>query len=230
MLAAIVDGPAMSHDASSNRVWYELSRVCVRFGAAAAFRIRYSGRENVPKTGGVLVVSNHQSHLDPPLIGAGFPRMLNYLARQSLFRFPLFARLIRSYGAIPIDLEGTGLSGLKETLKRLKGGQAVLMFPEGTRSPDGRIGPFLPGYCTLAVRSRAAILPVAIEGAFDAWPRWRKLPRTGVVHVHYGLPLRPDEVRAMAEADLMAEVERRVRQCHAKLRDRAVFRVARSRQ
>jgi 1-acyl-sn-glycerol-3-phosphate acyltransferase len=99
----------------------------------------------------------------------------------------------------------------------------LVMFPEGTRTRNGDIGTLRPGFTTLAVRSGAAILPVAIEGAFVAWPRWHKLPRLGRIHVHYGTPLLPDEIASLDEQELMAEVERRVRECHAKLRQHPDF-------
>jgi 1-acyl-sn-glycerol-3-phosphate acyltransferase len=174
--------------------------------------------ENIPAEGGVLVVSNHQSFFDPPLVGMGSRRRMNYLARDTLFRFAPFRWLIRSLDAIAIDREGLGLSGMKEALRRLKRGEMVLIFPEGTRTPDGEIAPFLPGFTALAVRSRAAILPVAIEGACNAWPRDRKLPRLGRVRVHYGQPILPGQIGNWDERELAREVERRVRGCHAQLR------------
>ena len=97
----------------------------------------------------------------------------------------------------------------------------VLIFPEGTRSHDGEIGPFRPGFTALAARSGAAILPAAIEGAFDAWPRWRKFPRPGTIHVHYGPPILPGEIAGRDERQLLAEVQDRVRQCQAVLRRQA---------
>jgi len=120
--------------------------------------------------------------------------------------------------SIPIDREGIGLGGIKESLKRLKRGEMVLIFPEGTRSPDGEIHPFRPGFTALAVRSKAALLPVAIEGAFQAWPRWKKFPGLGRIRVHFGEPILPGEFAGRDERDLLAEVERRVRECQAALR------------
>ena len=102
---------------------------------------------------------------------------MNYLARETLFRFAPLGWLIHSLDAIPIDRDGLGLNGIKESLRRLKRGEMVLIFPEGTRTRDGEMAPFRPGFTVLAARSKAWILPVAIEGAFDAWPRSRKLPR-----------------------------------------------------
>lgn len=184
---------------------------------ALGYRLRYSGIHNIPKEGPVVVVSNHQSHFDPPLVGAGSSREMNYLARDTLYGFAPLDWLMSSLNAVPLDREGGGLAGIKETLRRLKRGEMVVLFPEGTRTADGRIGPFRPGFTTLAVRGRAAVLPVAIAGAHAAWPKQRKFPGLAPIHVHYGKPLSPDEVRRLPEQDLIAEVERRVRACYAML-------------
>jgi 1-acyl-sn-glycerol-3-phosphate acyltransferase len=201
----------------ASRLWYKCMRSIVRIIALVGFRVRHSGQKNIPQEGGVLVVSNHQSHLDPPLVGMGCPRHMNYLARTTLFRFGPFGRLIQSLDAIPIDRDGLGLAGIKESLRRLKRGEMVLIFPEGTRSPDGEIKPFKPGFTSLAVRSGAAILPVAIDGAFRCWPKSQKFPHSGKIHVYYGQPILPADYKGMDEHDLVALVERRVRQCHAEL-------------
>ena len=208
----------MSQRSLLNRLWYQLIQRSLQLAAVLVYRVRYSGRRHIPSEGGVLVVSNHQSHLDPPLVGIGCPRLMNYLARDSLFRFAPFGRFIHSINAIPIDREGIGLAGIKEALKRLKRGEMVLIFPEGTRSSDGEIAPFRPGFTTLAVRSKAAILPVAVDGAFQAFPRWRKFPGPGRIRVHYGEPMMPAELVGRNDRELAAEVERRVRECLAQLR------------
>ena len=213
----------MSHRSLPNRLWYQFLRWLIYLAGMLAYGVRYSGRKNIPKTGAVLVVSNHQSHFDPPLIGAGCTRRMNYLARETLFRFAPLGWLIHSLDAIPIDRDGLGLNGIKESLRRLKRGEMVLIFPEGTRTRDGEMAPFRPGFTVLAARSKAWILPVAIEGAFDAWPRSRKLPRRGTIHVLYGEPIPPEEVASCDERELVAEVERRVRQCHAILRKHPAF-------
>jgi 1-acyl-sn-glycerol-3-phosphate acyltransferase len=200
------------------RFLYCLLQRGIQLAAVILYRARYSGRENIPAEGGVLVVSNHQSHFDPPLVGAGCPRQMNYVARDTLFRFAPFAWLISTVGAFPIDREGVGLSGIKESLKRLKRGEIVLIFPEGTRTRDGRMAPFRPGFTTLAVRSKAAILPVAIEGAFQVWPRTSKFPGLGSIRVHFGVPIMPAEFADLDERELLAEVERRVRECHKTIR------------
>jgi 1-acyl-sn-glycerol-3-phosphate acyltransferase len=199
-------------------MWYQLIQRAFQLAMVLKYRVRYSGWHNIPKEGGVLVVSNHQSHLDPPLVGIGCPRPMSYLARESLFRFAPFGRFIYSIGAIPLDRDGVGLSGIKEALKRLKRGEMVVVFPEGTRSKDGEIAPFRPGFTTLAVRSKAAILPVAIDGAYEAYPRWRKFPGPGRIRVHYGVPLTAAELEGRDERELVNEIEDRVRKCQDLLR------------
>jgi 1-acyl-sn-glycerol-3-phosphate acyltransferase len=207
----------------SNRLWYELLRRIVQLIGVLGYGVRHTGRENIPAEGGVLVVCNHQSNFDPPLVGMACPRRMNYLARDSLFGFAPFRWLIRSLDAIPIDREGIGLGGVKESLRRLKRGEMVLIFPEGTRSSDGEMATFRPGFTALAARAGAAILPVAIEGAFAAWPRGRMLPKPGTIHVHYGPPILPEEVKRGDERELLVEVQRRVGACLARLRDQPAF-------
>ena len=213
----------MARSSLRKRLWYRFSQRVLQVIGVLAFGVRCTGRGNTPSEGGVLVVSNHQSMLDPPLVGMGLPRRMNYLARDTLFRVPLLSWLIRSLDAIPVDREGMGLGGLKESLRRLKGGEMVLIFPEGTRTSDGEIAEFLPGFTVLAARSGAAILPVAIEGAFAVWPHHRKAPRLGRIHVHCGPPILPEEIQGRDQREFLAEVHRRVRQCQARLRKHPVF-------
>lgn len=200
------------------RLWYDFLRIVCRLFFLVVYRIRCEGRQYIPREGGALVLSNHQSHFDPVLVGLACDRRLNYLARQTLFGFPPFRWLINSLDAIPIDREGLGLNGLKETLRRIKRGEMVLMFPEGTRTPDGEVHPLKPGFCALARRLDVPLLPVAIEGAYDVWPRSQPFPGGGRIHVQFGPPIMPDEIAKFEERDLVDEVERRIRACHAKAR------------
>jgi 1-acyl-sn-glycerol-3-phosphate acyltransferase len=204
----------MAERSLPKRVWYDFLRITCRLVGVALFRIRCGGRQHVPKSGGALILSNHQSNFDPVLIGLACDRRLNYLARQTLFRFAPFRWLIKSLDAIPIDREGSGLGGLKETLRRLKRGEIVLIFPEGTRTRDGKVSPLKPGFCALAKRAGVPLVPAAIDGAYDAWPREKPLPSLSVIHIRFGEPLLPDVVTAMSDDQLVQEVERRIRACH----------------
>ena len=200
------------------RLWYDFLRVVCRIAAVVTFGIRCEGRQYIPPSGPALVLSNHQSHLDPVLVGLACDRRLNYLARQTLFRFAPFRWLINSLDAIPIDREGLGLAGLKETLRRLKRGEMVLIFPEGTRTEDGEVAAIKPGFCALAKRAKAPLLPVAMEGAWHSWPKHSLFPRRTVIHVQFGPPIRPDEITAFSDRELVEEVERRIRACHEQAR------------
>jgi 1-acyl-sn-glycerol-3-phosphate acyltransferase len=200
--------------------WYELLKHVIYIGGVLVYRIRFWGRENIPTSGPFLLVANHQSHFDPPFIGAGCPRHINFLARQTLFDIPVLGKIIPTVNAIPLDRDGVGLGGIKESLRRLKRGEGLMVFPEGTRTPDGEIAPFRPGFTALAVRTSAVIVPAAIEGAFVAWPRSQKYPGPSTIDVCYGQPLTAEEIKPFSERELLAEVERRVCACHAQLRER----------
>lgn len=195
-------------------LWYDALRLVCRLAAVVCLQVRCRGRQWVPRSGGALVLSNHQSFLDPVLVGLACDRRLNYLARQSLFAVPGLRQLIESLDAIPIDREGSGLGGIKETLRRLKRDELVLMFPEGTRTPDGSVQPFKPGFCALARRAGVPLLPVGLDGAFDGWPRWRSFPLPATVHIEFGPALLPAEMAALDDDGLVAEIESRVRRCH----------------
>ncbi len=130
---------------SAKRISFSIARVVARLIATMMFHVRCRGREHWPRTGGAIVCANHQSYFDPVLVGLSCDRPLNYVARQSLFKFAPFRWLINWYGAIPIEREGLGIGGLKEMLRRLKREELVLMFPEGTRTVDGEVGRLHPG-------------------------------------------------------------------------------------
>jgi len=214
----------MAQSSVIGRIWYRLIQLSLQLLGVAVYGLRCSGRENIPAKGGVLVVSNHQSHFDPPMVGVGCTRQMNFVARKTLWRSTVLGWLMASLRAFPIDREGSGLVGIRESMRRLERGELVLIFPEGTRSPDGQMGHFHSGFATLAIRSRgAAILPVAIHGAFDVWPRRCRLPRFGTIHVHFGPPMLAEEIEQYDQQQLTEEIERRVRRCHALLRQHSAF-------
>ena len=203
----------------SQLVGYAALRVFTRLYGVTLFRLRCFGRYHVPQQGPVLVCSNHQSFFDPVLVGLACDRRLNYLARDSLFRIPGLRSLIHFLDAIPIDRDGLGLAGLREALKRIRRGEMVLIFPEGTRTADGEVQPLESGFCMLARRGDVSLLPVGIDGAFDAWPRSARLPKLSTIHIWVGEPLGPDFVRESTNGALVAELERRIRDCHQRARE-----------
>ena len=158
-------------------LWYETTYIVSGSVLTLGFSLRTEGRLNVPRKGPVLLIANHSSSLDPVLVGLSTRRHLRFLARKTLFAKPLVGALLRSLRAIPIDLDGSGREGLQAILDELLKGEAVLVFPEGTRTDDGNMSPFKPGIQFLIKRARPAIVPVGIAGAFEAWPYWKPLPK-----------------------------------------------------
>jgi len=142
------------------------------------YRLRRFGADRMPRTGAVLVVANHQSHIDPTAVGMlATRRQMHFVARLGLFKFKPFGRLIAALNSVPIRENESDIVAIREVLSRLSAGHAVLIFPEGSRSPDGAMHEFKGGAALILKRSRCPVLPVAVEGAFDAFPRKRRLPR-----------------------------------------------------
>jgi 1-acyl-sn-glycerol-3-phosphate acyltransferase len=162
------------------------------------FRWRVYHPERVPETGPVILASNHASILDPPLVGAGLRRDINYLARESLFRFPGIGALLRSWNSVPVDREGGGAAGLRKILDRLLAGGAIILFPEGTRSHDGKLQAARSGIGLTVIKSDAVVVPVRVFGTYEAYGRHLCVPRPYRVGVKYGEPMRFELLRAEA--------------------------------
>jgi len=162
------------------------------------FRWRVFNPERVPLEGPVILASNHASFLDPPLVGAGVKRGINYLARENLFRFPVMGWVLRNWQVVPVDREGGGARGLKAILDRLLDGGAIILFPEGTRTRDGKLQPARSGIGLTVIKSDAPLVPVRVFGTFEAYGRQMRFPRPRRVAVKYGQPMRFEQLRAEA--------------------------------
>src|SRR4051812_38066749 len=165
---------------------------------ATYFRWRVFNPERVPLTGPVILASNHASFLDPPLVGSGVKRAINYLARDTLFRFPGIGWLLRKWNSVPVDREGGGAAGLKAILDRLLAGGAIILFPEGTRTRDGKLHPARSGIGLTVIKSTAAVVPVRVFGTYEAYGRHIKIPRPHRIAVKYGRPMYFEKLRAEA--------------------------------
>jgi 1-acyl-sn-glycerol-3-phosphate acyltransferase len=165
---------------------YRIGWLCYRTVYATYFHWRVFNPERVPLTGPVILASNHASYLDPPLVGSGIHRGINYLARDTLFRYPGMGWLLRKWQSVPVDRDGGGAAGLKAILSRLLAGGAIILFPEGTRTRDGK-----PAGATgigLTVTKSTATSPVRV---FDLRGTGRmKLPRLHGIAVSIGRELR----------------------------------------
>ena len=155
----------------------------------------------------MVYISNHQSFVDPPLMGMALKRPVNFMARDTLFHNPVFKRIISAVHAFPVRRGKADLGAMKEAMRRLKRGGQVGIFAEGTRTQDGRIGPFLPGVTLLAQRAAKWTVPVLIEGAYDIWPRSQALPSLGGhIIVRYGKAIPQTEVKKHSAAEFIESV------------------------
>ncbi len=179
---------------------YRIGWTCYRAAFRFYFRWRVFNPERVPATGAAILACNHESFLDPPLVGAALKRDINYLARENLFRFPILGAILRSWNVVPVDREGGGAKGLKAILDRLLAGGAIILFPEGTRTRDGKLQPARAGVGLTVIKSTAPVVPIRVFGTFRAYGRQLRIPRPYPVAVKFGHPMLFEELRAEAKA------------------------------
>jgi 1-acyl-sn-glycerol-3-phosphate acyltransferase len=149
-------------------------RICASISSVIArtvFWFRAYGTENIPMEGGCLIAMNHESYLDPPLAGISAPRELFFLARKSLLKWPVIGRILPSLNVIPVDQERADMSALKTLIKQIRSGHGTVIFPEGSRSPDGTLQPAQPGAGLVIAKTRCPVIPARIFGAHEAFPR-----------------------------------------------------------
>ena len=182
--------PHMSNtlDTKPSPVWKFLQTIA-RIGTTLLFDLKVYGAHRVPQEGGVLLVSNHQSYLDPVLLGVRLKRPLSYMAKSGLFKFPPFAWFIRSLGAFPIKQNTADIRALKEAIERVQEGRALTIFPEGSRTENGELRPIEPGIALVIRKARVPVVPAVIDGSFDAWPQDRSMFRPARIRVIYGRPM-----------------------------------------
>lgn len=194
-------------------VFYTVFRYLFRLAGLLLFRYHCIGRHHLPKSGGAIICANHQSHLDPPLVGMAPSRHCIYLARKTLFSNPLFGFVISMLDAIPLNRDGMGIEGIKATLRKLKSGEAVVMFPEGTRTKTGQLQTLKSGFITLARRSKVPLVPCGFVGAYDCLPRGGKLPQFERIRCVYGPPIPAEQVIEMSDDALIELLTVRMREC-----------------
>jgi len=198
-----------------------IARAIARVWLPLAYWYRAEGVSHVPDAGPVILAPNHTSFLDPILITYPLTkRRLYYLAWHRLFGNPVFARLIRALGAISLDTDRKAdRAAFEAALALLKHGEAICLFPEGIRGWDGRLYPLQPGVARLALATGAPIVPVVVEGALEAWPRWRLLPGAFTpIRVTFLPAIRPRECRSATER--RAESDRLLAELQTALRSR----------
>ena len=182
--------------------------------------LRMWNRDALPPEGPLIYIMNHQSLLDPPLVGVLVRRRpCAFLARKGLFAFKPFGVFIRFMCAIPLDIARGGGRALRSAIRELEAGRCVLIFPEGRRTEDGRMVRFRGGVLLLARKTNAPVVPLAIDGSWDAWSRHRKLPRLGAaIGMRIGEPIPAEVLGAMEEAEALEHLKREVEKLRLEVR------------
>jgi 1-acyl-sn-glycerol-3-phosphate acyltransferase len=193
--------------------WFlEACRPAVWAAARGLFRIRFEGAEHVPRTGPVIITPNHVTFMDPILVTIPIRRALHYMALEPFFRVRGLGALMRWARAFPIQEGEPDNPAVRRALRVLRQGEALVIFPEGGRSPDGRLQAFRTGAFRLALATGAPVVPVTIVGAFEAWPVQRRLPRPGRIAITYHAPLDgsalPPDADRRARPDLLMAMTR----------------------
>lgn len=180
------------------RFHYRISWEFLRLIERLLFGMRIHGDEKVPRTGGVIIASNHISYNDPPMVGSAVPRELHFLAKEELFENPVFGALISSFNAMPVKRATGDVGALKKAVRLLKEGKAMIMFPEGTRSLSGKFLKPKPGVGMIASMADVQVVPTYVAGTDNLGAAfWRKRP----VVVRFGEPIVPAEVRSRWGSD-----------------------------
>ncbi|TWT61254.1 lysophospholipid acyltransferase family protein [Rubinisphaera italica] len=182
------------------------------------FRYRAKGMEHIPSDTGALLLISHQSYLDPVLVGLPLSRPVSFLARENLFHVPIVGWILKNCFVMPINREAGGIESFRLSIKRMKQGFLVAVFPEGTRSTDGEIGTLKPGFIALARRAGVPIVPVGIVGANRAMPRGAIFIRPAKVRVYFGEPLDLERVLELSkknqENDFLDYVHAHLQECN----------------
>jgi 1-acyl-sn-glycerol-3-phosphate acyltransferase len=194
-------------------VW-KMAQVLVRVWGSLWFDLKVFGIKNVPRTGGALIVSNHQSFLDPALLGGRLPRPMSYMAKSELFENPVLSWLIRSLGAFPVRQGAGDIRAIKETVHRLQEGRILNIFPEGSRTETGAIMPMEPGVALVVRKAGVPIVPAAIIGSYQAWPKGKRIFRRHPIRIVYGPPL---DVKGMKADPIIRLIDAAIRELYAGL-------------
>jgi 1-acyl-sn-glycerol-3-phosphate acyltransferase len=180
-------------------LWYEFVRTTLRLTLYPLFLLTSEGVKNVPRKGPVLLLSSHQSFLDPFLVQMPINKHLHYVAKSTLFDNAFSNMILPTLNTIPIRRGEADLVAMRKIIAMLKEDKIVCLFPEGTRTPDGRLTEIKGGFSLLSRRSQAVVVPVVIEGAFECWSRERKFPKLGRIYLKFGKGFTPDEIKELGD-------------------------------
>jgi 1-acyl-sn-glycerol-3-phosphate acyltransferase len=207
---------ARDREPAINLFWYYLFKfTVVNPMLRLYFRGRVYGEANVPKSGPLIVVANHASDFDPPLLSCAVRRPVSYMAKEELFQVPLLKQAIRLYGAYPVKRGSADRSAIREALKQLDQGWAVGIFLQGTRTPDGRIPDPKIGAALIAAKAQVPLLPVSLGGTQDIFAKGSSVPRPVPLTIRIGEPIAPPASKDRQELEaITAQCADAIHQLH----------------
>ncbi len=186
-------------DQGRNTIGVRLLRGTLLFLMRILFRIEHVGFKDVPPEGPLLVVANHNTYFDPFWIAVRIYRTTRFMAWDKIFEYQVVGAIFRWFGAFPVSLENPESSALKTSIKILRDGEALMIFPEGGRAPEGRLLPFKEGAAHLALKLGVPILPVVVHGGARVWGPQMRLPMPRKVRVEYLPVITPDRSKSSPE-------------------------------
>ena len=199
-------------DGWRSELWYRIHFSWIWATYSLGFSFRSRGFRNMPRSGPVLILANHESYLDPLAVGLAVRRRIWYLARKPLFQPPVLGPFLKSVGCVPVDQQGVAKEGLRTCIDLLQAGKPLLVFPEGRRTADGEMQEFKAGIALVLKRAPVPIVPVGIAGAFEAFPIHATVPKFGplfwpanghAVAASVGKPIYPEQYQSMGREEML---------------------------
>ncbi len=194
---------------------WKLAQTITRVFTSVVFDLKVYGRDNVPADGGALMISNHQSYLDPAILGAQLRRPMSYLAKSELWNNPVFGWVITNLNAFPVRQGAGDVGAIKETISRLQEGHLLNIYPEGSRTEDGELLPIQAGVALVIRKAKVPVVPAVIDGSFQSWPKGRTLFRSHPIRILIGKPLQLDHLKPR---EMVEVIDRTFREMLAELR------------
>jgi 1-acyl-sn-glycerol-3-phosphate acyltransferase len=206
----VVDPQAKTDDPNHVTLLWRFGKAVCGVFAWLWLDLRVYDIENVPDKGGVLLIANHQSYLDPILVAVKLKRPVSFFAKSELFEHPFFGWLISNLHAFPVRQGAGDIGAVRQAVQKLKEGHVLNVYPEGSRTEDGNLLPIQPGVALIVRKAGVPIVPVVVEGSFEVWPYNQTFPKPGRVKVLYGPPLKIEGLKGDAIVVLIDQTFRRM--------------------
>lgn len=196
---------------------YKLLQPVAKAIAWLLFRPKVVGAENIPAKGGVLIVSNHPTYLDPILLAVYAPRPFSFVAKRPLFYLPIVRTFLWLTDCIPVEQDAPDRRALRLSIQKLRDGDALVIFPEGTRSDHGKLRPFQLGPAMIAAEAQVPIVPCGLAGVYEAWQMEAPIPKPAPVAIVFGKPFMPELLPDAPRRESLLHITERMREEIGKL-------------